>query len=135
MRSHLATLTLLLALGCGGATGPVGFLEPGVWGGDRVNLIVTRDSARAEFDCASGRLDWPIGLDSLGRFDVGGSYRFEAGPVGAAVPAHWSGVVQPGLGGPQVTLSVTVLDPHAEPYVLGPFHLKSGVRLTLGLCA
>jgi len=30
---------------------------------------------------------------------------------------------------------VLVLDPHAEPLKLGPYHLESGVRLTLGLCA
>ena len=36
-------------------------------------------------------------------------------------------------GGSQVTLNVTVLDPRADPLKLGPYHLMSGVRLTLGL--
>jgi hypothetical protein len=135
MRPSVLSIGVALALGCGGAAEPVGFLDPGVWGGERANLIVTPDSARAEFDCATGWLDSPIAIDVEGRFDVRGSYRFEAGPMGAPVPAHWIGVVERGIGGPQVTLSVTVLAPHAEPLTLGPYHLKSGVRLTLGVCA
>jgi hypothetical protein len=126
---------IALALGCSGTSGPVAVLEPGVWGGERANLIVGPDSVRAEFDCASGRLDAPVVLDAQGRFDVSGTFRFEAGPVFAPVPARWTGSVAIVRGGSQVTLSVLVLDPKADPLQLGPYHLMSGVRLTLGMCA
>jgi hypothetical protein len=126
---------IALALGCPGTSGPVAVLEPGVWGGERANLIVGLDSVRAEFDCASGRLDAPVVLDAQGRFDVSGTFRFEAGPVFAPVPARWTGSVAIVRGGSQVTLSVLVLDPKADPRQLGPYHLMSGVRLTLGMCA
>jgi hypothetical protein len=136
MRGSITVLpVVLLALACSDTSGPVAVLEPGVWGGERANLIVTFDSARAEFDCASGWLDGPIALDAAGQFAVDGRFRFEAGPVFAPVPAQWSGTVAVVRGGSQVTLSVLVLDPRAEPLKLGPWHLESGVRLTLGMCA
>lgn len=135
MRSRMVLGAAALVAACGGATGPPSVLEPGVWGGERANLIVTFDSARAEFDCASGWLDGPIVLDAAGHFVVGGLFRFEAGPVFAPVPAQWSGTLTVVRDGSQVTLTVTVLDPRAEPLKLGPFHLQSGVKLTLGLCA
>lgn len=135
MRSRTVLAAAVLAASCGGATGPTTLLGPGVWGGERANLIVGPDSVRAEFDCASGRLDAPVTLDAQGRFDVAGTYRFEAGPVFAPVPARWTGSVAIVRGGSQVTLTVTVLDPKADPLQLGPYHLMSGVQLTLGLCA
>jgi len=135
MRSRMMLAAAALVAACGGSTGPTRVLDPGVWGGERANLIVTLDSARAEFDCASGWLDGPIALDAAGHFVVGGRFRFEAGPVFAPVPAQWSGTLTVVRGGSQVTLNVLVLDPRAEPLKLGPFHLESGVRLTLGLCA
>jgi hypothetical protein len=135
MRPTLLPLVVLCALSCSGATEPGRVLAPGVWGGERANLIVTPDSARAEFDCASGWLDGPIVLDAAGNFAVDGRFRFEAGPVFAPVPARWTGTVAIVRGGSQVTLSVLVLDPHAQPLKLGPYHLESGVQLTLGLCA
>src|SRR5512144_17442 len=135
MRPTLLPLAVLCALSCSGATEPGRVLDPGVWGGERANLIVTPDSARAEFDCASGWLDGPIVLDAAGNFAVDGRFRFEAGPVFAPVPAGWTGSVAIVRGGSQVTLNVTVLDPRADPLQLGPYHLMSGVRLTLGLCA
>ena len=135
MRSPTVMAAAVLVAACGGATGPTTLHGPGVWGGERANLIVTPDSARAEFDCASGWLDGPIVLDAAGNFAVDGRFRFEAGPVFAPVPARWTGSVAIVRGGSQVTLNVTVLDPRADPLKLGPYHLMSGVRLTLGLCA
>ena len=135
MRPTLLPLVVLCALSCSGASEPGRELAPGVWGGERANLIVTPDSARAEFDCASGWLDEPIVLDAAGTFAVDGRFRFEAGPVFLPVPARWTGTVAIVRGGSQVTLSVLVLDPHAQPLKLGPYHLESGVQLTLGLCA
>lgn len=135
MRASTACIGIALAVACSSPSEPGRVLDPGVWGGERANLIVTPDSARAEFDCASGWLDGPIVLDAAGNFAVDGRFRFEAGPVFAPVPARWTGSVAIVRGGSQVTLNVTVLDPRADPLKLGPYHLMSGVRLTLGLCA
>lgn len=135
MRSRTVLGAAVLVAACGGATGPTTLLGPGVWGGERANLIVTPDSARAEFDCASGWLDGPIALDAAGNFAVDGRFRFEAGPAFVPVPARWTGSVAIVRGGSQVTLNVTVLAPKSDPLQLGPYHLMSGVRLTLGLCA
>lgn len=135
MRRSVLPLAAVLVLSCSGPSEPGSVLGFGVWGGERANLIVGPDSVRAEFDCASGRLDAPIVLDAQGRFDVGGTYRLEAGPVFAPVPARWTGTLTTVRGGSQVALTVTVLDPRADPLQLGPYHLMSGVRLTLGLCA
>jgi hypothetical protein len=130
-----ATLWLLaLATGCRGATAPAVTLEPGIWGGDRANLIVTRDSARLEFDCASGWLDMPIAFDALGRFAAQGGYRFEVGPVGAPVPAEWAGQVVSGAGVSILTLTGTVYPPGQPPRDLGPFHLVGGERVTVFYC-
>jgi hypothetical protein len=136
MRTALSIFcAVTLALGCADAAGPGGVLTPGVWGGDRANLIVTPDSVRAEFDCASGWLDGPVALDAHGRFGVSGSYRFEAGPVGAPVPAYWTGQVTPAPGGALLSLSVVVSYPGQPPATLGPYHLRAGQRLQLGFCA
>jgi hypothetical protein len=115
--------------------GIAGTLPPGLWGGDQVNLIVTPDSARAEFVCASGWLDTPIAVDSAGVFAVDGQYRFEAGPVGLPVPARWLGRVTPLLAPSEITLRVVVLNPGFPPDTLGPFQLVAGKRQTTGLCA
>jgi hypothetical protein len=134
----IISLTAAVALGCSASTvvGPGGVLRAGEWGGDHANLTVTSDSARVEFDCASGWLDTPIVLDAAGHFEVGGSYRFEAGPVGAAVPARWSGVVVQVPGGASlITLSGTVMPSGTAPYPVGPFHLLEGQRVTVFLCA
>jgi hypothetical protein len=136
MRTSIS-IVAILALGCTASTvgEPVGVLDAGVWGGDRANLIVTRDSARTEFDCASGRLDVPISLDAAGRFEVGGSYRPEVGPVFAPVPARWTGEVVTAPGGSRITLTGVVSPPNAAAYTVGPFHLVHGQRLTLYVCA
>jgi hypothetical protein len=126
---------ITLALGCANAAAPTGVLAPGIWGGDRANLIVTPDSVRAEFDCATGWLEIPITLDAWGGFAVHGSYRFEAGPVGAPVPAVWTGRVVAGVGGSLITLSGVVSYPNQTPVTLGPYHLREGQRETLALCA
>jgi hypothetical protein len=126
---------LVLALACTSATGPANVLPPGIWGGDQANLIVTADSARVEFVCASGWLDAPVALDSNGRFEVAGQYRFEAGPVGLPVPAHWIGELQLTTTGSLVTLTGLVTPPGQDPFPIGPFHLVQGKRVTTGLCA
>ena len=130
-------LALLLVLACSETTRPGagGVLETGLWGGDGTNLIITPDSGRAEFVCASGWLDLPIKLDAAGRFDVAGRYRFEAGPVGLPVPARWFGTFTPAIGASRIVLSVIVSSPGPQLDTLGPFHLVKDKRVTTGLCA
>lgn len=136
MRSPLF-IALLLSLGCAEAAAPGGggVLGTGLWGGEGANLVITPDSARAEFVCASGRLEAPIVLDSGGRFDVAGTYRFEAGPVGLPVPARWLGTVTPPVGASRIVLAVVISSPGLHPDTLGPFHLVKDKRVTTGLCA
>lgn len=130
------SLPLVVAsLACSDAAAPSGALPPGIWGGDGVNLIVTPDTGRVELTCASGWLPVPVRLDALGRFSVAGSYRFEGGPVGAPVPARWTGRLVDSAGGSQISLTVVVSAPDQPSVTLGPYHLLEGRRVTTFFCA
>jgi hypothetical protein len=48
-------------------------LPSGLWGGQHASMEVTDAGAQLEFDCAHGRIDQAISLES-GRFDVKGTY-------------------------------------------------------------
>ena len=52
---------------------------PGLWGGDHVQMVVSRNGARLEYDCATGTIDQPIIVDARGRFTAKGSYTSERG--------------------------------------------------------
>ena len=60
----------------------------GTWGGKHVRLTVTANGAEVEFDCAHGRIDHRIVLDSRGRFDLTGTFEPEGGP--ASIPVEGS---------------------------------------------
>jgi hypothetical protein len=66
---------IVLSATCGGA--PVApeqqRLPSGQWGGQHAGMEVTDAGAQLEFDCAHGRIDQAITLES-GRFDVKGTY-------------------------------------------------------------
>ena len=84
-------------------------LTPGMWGGDHVRLEVTEGGATVDFDCAHGRVEGRIAVDSAGRFDVGGMFYAErGGPVregeeARPVPMRLTGLV----GGSIMKLRVT----------------------------
>src|SRR4029450_10162668 len=54
-------------------------LMRGVWGGDHIRMVISRDGAQLEFDCATGTIDRPIVLDAAGAFTAKGSYTPEHG--------------------------------------------------------
>ena len=53
----------------------------GEWGGEHARLSVHETGASLEFDCAHGRIDQPLRLDTEGRFDVPGTMSREGGPA------------------------------------------------------
>lgn len=130
-----SSLLVVASLACSEAVAPTGALPPGIWGGDGVNLIIAPDTGRIELTCASGWLAVPVRLDAQGRFSVAGGYRFEGGPLGAPVPAQWTGRLAETAGGSQVTLLAVVSAPGQPSVTLGPFHLQEGRRVTTLLCA
>ncbi len=124
---------VVLALGCSNVAAPANVLDPGVWGGDRMMLVVTRDSVSAGWDCAAGWLDAPITLDAAGRFQVDGRFQQQAGPVFPPVPARYVGVVAPDAAA--ITLTLTVSPPTQNAYILGPYHLVRGEVVNFFFCA
>jgi len=99
-------------------------LAPGVWGGDRLRMVIGREGAQLEFDCAAGTIDRPIALDASGKFNAKGTYTPEHGGPrrereAAAPRASYVGRVR----GEAMTLTVT-LDAGAER--VGVFTLKRG---------
>jgi hypothetical protein len=52
---------------------------PIVWGGDHIEMEVTRAGARLEFDCAHGTIDEPLRADPQGAFKLKGTFTPERG--------------------------------------------------------
>jgi hypothetical protein len=52
---------------------------PVVWGGDHIEMEVTRTGARLEFDCARGTIDEPLRPDPHGAFKLKGTFTAERG--------------------------------------------------------
>jgi len=107
-------------------------LIPGVWGGDHIRMVVGRDDARLEYDCATGTIDQPIILDASGKFIAKGSHTPEHGGPRrnqqAAVPrARYVGRVI----GDTMTLTVTL---EAGGQRVGVFRLKRGNDPLLTKC-
>ena len=53
--------------------------SPVVWGGDHIEMEVTRTGARLEFDCAHGTIDEPLRADAQGSFTLKGTFTAERG--------------------------------------------------------
>lgn len=70
-----------------------------VWGGEHVEMEVTKTGATLEFDCATGEITEPLAVDSQGKFRVNGTFtrevpgptRREGNPV---VAATYSGSIE-----------------------------------------
>jgi len=103
-------LVCVLAGACGGASArPGGIpLSSGRWTDGAVCLAVTAEQSELIAGCGHGRFATPLVRED-GTFDVEGTYRIEAGPVGIepAPPAAFSGTVK----GHTLTLAVTPSDP------------------------
>ena len=53
-----------------------------IWGGDHVEMQITADGARLEFDCATGAIPEGVRPDAQGAFKVKGTFTPEShGPV------------------------------------------------------
>jgi hypothetical protein len=108
-------------------------LEVGTWGGENVGAIVTEDLVHVHFGCTLGNFPRPAALDSVGRFDVAGTYVLRAFPIqlGPDLPARFSGVVR----GNRLTLSVAVDDTvERKLVVLGPATVTLGREPRMGPC-
>ena len=93
----------------------------GVWGGDRLQLVMSSKGGKLESDCASGAFAGPIKLAKDGSFSARGTFDdHQAGPQKAddrhnAHPARFDGRLQNGI----VHLSITpVGDTKGRHYAL-----------------
>ena len=108
-------------------------LQTGSWGSaqssglDNRLLTVTAAGASLRSECANGVIEGTIVVDSLGRFDVVGSYQIQAGPVGLPRPARFIGSA---IGG-TMTLVVLLTD---DNQTVGPFALTFGQAPRIGYC-
>jgi hypothetical protein len=95
-------------------------IPTGVWGGPHINLEVGERSAKIEYDCASGVIDGPLGVDAEGRFSLRGTHAMErGGPVREdeeprRVPATYTGTIK----GDTMTLTLKLSDPDEETFTL-----------------
>ncbi|HEX9365608.1 MAG TPA: hypothetical protein VF921_03215 [Vicinamibacterales bacterium] len=72
MRSFLIAL-VLACVPCAQTT---------IWGGDHLEMQITAEGARLEFDCAAGTIDERVSPDAQGAFKVKGTFTPEThGPV------------------------------------------------------
>src|SRR5262249_4424888 len=87
---------LAVLRGCTGqSTGPSEApLALGRWTGGGACLAVAEQGCNLTVGCGHGQFERPI-VRSDGTFDVDGTYRIEAGPIGItpAPPAHFAGKV------------------------------------------
>lgn len=110
------------------AAGPL----DGLWGGDRLQLVVEAGVGRVEMDCASGTIHGPITLGGNGRFVASGTFeQHRGGPQRveegvAPAPAQYSGEVKDGA------MKLAIRTPaSATPQ---DFTLRKGVRVKLIRC-
>jgi len=69
-----------------------------VWGGEHIELHLTKVGGTVEFDCANGTFAKPVTMDSQGKFRVSGTYTRESpGPTlregNPAASATYSGSI------------------------------------------
>ncbi len=107
-----------------------GFLQPGIWGSDKVSLAVTKDAATLQILSATlpaggcfgsyGEITQPI---PNGSFSISGTYTQLTGvyPGKIQYAARYSGAVQGGR------MSITITVP-ALSQTIGPFPLAYGVN-------
>ena len=131
---RLVPLLLLPLCAATCPTDPPASLE-GTWGGEHIGIVVdpslSSTAALVEFDCATGRIDWPFTLGADGRFDATGVYiQGHGGPVREGDPqpqdvhpARYSGTVR----GEVMSLDVMRLD---DPTAHAPQHytLRKGAN-------
>ncbi len=106
-------------------------LSNGVWGGKHVQMEVSDNSARIEFDCAHATSP-KIVPDSRGRFAVRGTYFKEhGGPTRQDEEENHQVVLRGTIRGKSMQLTVTVA---ATKEVIGTFTLTHGAESELVKC-
>ena len=133
-RRLCAIVVFIIAAGpmCASSVAPDAVAR-GQWGGQHVTMEVTASGATLEFDCAHGRIDEPIALDTSGRFDVRGTYAQErGGPVRETEddrtrPVRFTGRVT------GKTMSLTIA-PMGGGDSLGTFALEQGKSGVIRKC-
>ena len=82
---------------------------PIVWGGDHIEMEVTRTGARIEFDCAHGTIDEPLRADAQGGFKVKGTFTPErSGPTRDDNPPAPKATYAGTIHGTVMSLSVVI---------------------------
>jgi hypothetical protein len=128
---------LALALGfgwsCSAGLSAVNFdsVPAGNWGGEHLQLVVTRSGGTSEFDCAHGSLDAVLAVDGEGRFDVPGTLVREAGPVREGKEEPRQSVRYAGSTDGR-TMEIEVVSTTGER--IGSFHLERGRQAVLRKC-
>jgi hypothetical protein len=106
----------------------------GSWGGKHIQMIVSAEGAKIEFDCAWGTIDEPLMVNKDGNFEAHGTYLPERGgpvrygePPPERHPAHFHGWTD----GRQMRLTVRLLDTGES---VGTFTLGLGHSPILDKC-
>ena len=105
----------------------------GNWGGTHIGLVLDPAGGRLEYDCATGTIDQPVIVNSLGEFHEKGTHTpGTGGPVRQdyvppTLPALYHGSVK----GERMTLRVIV---PSNGTVIGPLELRLGATPILMRC-
>jgi hypothetical protein len=100
-------------------------LATGIWGGQHIRIDVTRDTARIEYDCATGTIGGPLTLNSKGQFTWRGFHtREHGGPIRSDETANKQPAVYSGwVKGTSMSLTVKLAD---TGETLSTFTLRRG---------
>jgi hypothetical protein len=130
-RLFLTALIVLLPIAAGvGAPPKMRTIAAGSWGGPHMNLTVTPEGFRLEFDCAGGSAKGAPAIDRNGRFKLYGTYVSQPGSPSVpreAHPAEYSGSVK----GKLMTLDVKLTDSKQS---IGIYKLVFGQLQRLNKC-
>ncbi len=124
-------LGVLALLSC--SESPTAVSLEGSWGGEGVALEITDEGVSLEFDCATGAVEVPLGLDGSGSFTWPGTFTpGQGGPVQEdhqpePEPAVYSGAVR----GDRMSLGGSF---GAADTPIGPYQLRKGERAVLRKC-
>jgi len=117
IRTLGTSLLIVVAASCGLSASET-TLGKSTWGGDAAILQVVEGGADIEFECAAGRIEGPIRIDSHGAFDVAGTWTAEGpGPTrdeGSATAVRYRGQVK----GDTMTLTVRSATAEIGTYAL-----------------
>lgn len=97
----------------------------GRWGAAHIRLIVTKDGAQINYDCAHGTIDTPMVTDRRGTFSLRGTHvkehagAIQLGETPDSHPARYTGRID----GQKMTLTVKLTDTDEE---VGTFTLIRG---------